>query len=119
MLKELEQYGLQIKDNTEQDNPEPIDKLVVDEDDNVVARFWGSDIKDTEWDCDHPYQCIDFGGDIDEQGVCLLCGTFCDWHYEPNGDDREYPEVHEWCPRRDVGGWIAEYIKQTQKATNA
>lgn len=110
MEDELKAYGLGLR---ESDNPERelIDFTIEDEEDNV-AWVWGSRADDVEWECDHPYQCIDFGDSIEEQGECLLCGSWCDWHRVPEENTPGHPEPHEWYPRRDVGGLIGEYLKE-------
>ena len=115
MNEELKKYGLAIR---ESDDPERqlVDFAVEDGDDNV-AWVWGDSLNDVDWECDHPYQCIEFG-DGTEQGECLLCGSYCDYHYEEDDEGHKVPEPHEWYPRRDVGGLIGSYLKEMQ-AKNA
>lgn len=115
MNEQLKGYGLTVR---ESDSPERqlVDFTVEDGEDNV-AWAWGDRPSDTEWECNHPYQCIDFG-DGEEQCKCLLCGSFGDYHYEEDDQGNKVPEPHEWYPRRDVGGLIGEYLKELQ-AENA
>lgn len=110
--EQLEGYGLNIR---ESDNPERllIDFSVEDEVDNV-AWVWGNNVDDVDWECWHPHQCIDFG-DGEEQGECLLCGSWCDYHYEEDDQGNKVPEPHEWYPRRDVGGLIGEYLEELRE----
>jgi len=112
MEDELKAYGLYIKQSKELDRY-PIDFVVQDKDGDVCATVWGEDTNDIEWDCNHPYQCVEFGDDIEDQGQCLLCGSYCDWHYETEEDESRSRGAHNWYPRRGVGGMIEEYIKGT------
>lgn len=113
---ELKDYGLRLR---ESDNPERsfIDFSIEDDTDNVFW-CWGDSFDDIDWECDHPYQCIEFGDDRDEQGECLLCGSYCDFHYSPDDEGHATPEPHEWYPRRDVGGLISRYLEEL-RAENA
>lgn len=111
MLDELKDYGLSLR---ESDDPErdPVDFSIEDGEDNV-AWIWGHSLSDVDWECDHPYQCIDFG-DGEEQCECLLCGSFGDYHYDKDEEGHDVPEPHEWYPRRDVGGLIGKYLKELE-----
>lgn len=113
MEKELKEYGLTIR---ESDDPERqlVDFTIEDEEDNV-ATVWGDRFDDVEWECNHPYQCIEFGDDREEQGECLLCGAWCDWHGVADENGHTYPEPHDWYPRRDVGGMIGKYLKELKE----
>lgn len=125
MEDKLEEYGLEVR---ESDNPERqlIDFDISDEEDNV-AWVWGDSPEDAEVECDHPYQCIEWGDD-DERGVCLLCGATCDWHYENqvvsegHDEDGRYTcqtadvrVPHDWYMPRKASGMIGEYIEQLRK----
>lgn len=114
--KELDQYDLRLR---ESDNPErlPIDFSVEDDNDNV-CWVWGKDIDDVEVECNHPYQCIDWGDD-DECGECQLCGATCSAHYEVDtGNVEDYYwsgrtlVPHEWSPRETPGGIIGDILKE-------
>lgn len=109
--EELKKYGLTIR---ESDNPERqlVDFSIEDGEDNV-AWIWGDRYDNVDWECNHPYQCIDFG-DGEEQCECLLCGSYGDYHYEEDDQGNKVPEPHDWYPRRDVGGLIGEYLKELQ-----
>ena len=126
MEKELKEYGLTIR---ESDDPERqlVDFTIEDEEDNV-ATVWGDRFDDVEWECNHPYQCIEFGDDREEQGECLLCGAYCDygvkeeWLDEGHNEDGkcigkiiQTREPIEWYPRRDVGGMIGKYLKELKE----
>lgn len=113
MKDELKEYGLTIR---ESDDPERqlVDFTIEDEEDNV-AWVWGGRFDDVEWECNHPYQCIEFGDDREEQGECLLCGSWCDWHGVPDEHGHAYPEPHEWYPRRNPGGMIGEILKEIEE----
>ena len=109
MLDKLKDYGLNLR---ESDNPDrdPVDFTIESEEDNV-AWVWGHSLFDLDWECDHPYQCIEFG-DGEEQCECLLCGSFGDYHYEEDSQGNKVPEPHEWYPRRSPGGLIGKYLKE-------
>lgn len=109
MLEELKEYGLKLHENDSPDSYE-VDFNIEDDEDNV-SWVWGYGLNDVEFECNHPYQCIEFG-DGEEQGECLLCGSYCDYHYEEDDEGHKVPEPHEWYPRRDVGGLIGEYLKE-------
>lgn len=114
MLKaeqQLKDLGLVV---FESESPErqKIDFSISDEEDNL-AWAWGDSPRDVDWECNHPYQAIEFG-DGDEQCECTICGAFGDWHYEEDDKGNKVPEPHEWYPRRYVGGLIDQYIKETQ-----
>lgn len=110
MSDELKAYGLTFVENDDESR-ERID-FIIKEGDDGVATVWGSRPDDVDFECSHPYQCIEFGDDREEQGECLLCGSWCDWHGVPDEDGHAYPEPHEWYPRRKVGGLIGEYLKE-------
>lgn len=109
MEDKLKEYGLKLRENDSPDRYE-VDFNIEDDEDNV-AWVWGYGLNDVEFECNHPYQCIDFG-DGEEQCECLLCGSFGDYHYEEDDGGHKVPEVHEWYPRRDAGGLIGEYLKE-------
>lgn len=109
MLEELKDYGLTLAENDDRER-EKIDFVIKDGGDGV-AVVWGNSPSDVDWECSHPYQCIEFG-DGEEQCKCLLCGSFGDYHYEEDDEGHKVPEPHEWYPRRDVGGLIGKYLKE-------
>ena len=111
-MKGLKEYNLYIEGRDVPDKY-PIDFRVKDMDGDVCANVWGENSHDLEWECSHPYQCIEFGDDIEEQGQCILCGSYCDWHYVEEEDGSKSKEAHNWYPRRDVGGMIEKYLKGT------
>lgn len=111
-LDELKEYDLSVRENDSPDRLE-IDFIIEDGEDNA-AFVWGDTFDDIEWECNHPNQCIEFGDTREEQGECLLCGSWCDWHEEPDENGNGYPEPHEWYPRRNVGGLIGKYLKELQ-----
>lgn len=113
MEAKFKEYGLNVRES-DSPNRQRIDFSVEDEADNV-AWVWGDSFSDVDWECNHPYECIEFGDEREDQGECLLCGCFCDWHGVPDEHGNTYPEPHEWYPRRDVGGLIGEYLKELQK----
>lgn len=110
MLNELNDYDLTLRESDSPDR-EPVDFAIEDGDDNV-AYVWGVKPDDVDWECNHPYQCIEFGDDRDEQGECLLCGSWCDFHYSPDDEGHGVPEPHEWYPRKTVGGLIGKYLEE-------
>lgn len=119
MKEELKKYGLEV---WESDNPERqlIDFDISDEEDNV-AWVWGDSLEDAEVECNHPYQCIEWG-DEDEQGECVLCGATCDWHYEEDdGNVEDYcwkgktPCIDEWYNPKKIGGIVGKYLKELQE----
>lgn len=111
MSDELKLYGLTVFESESPDR-QFVDFDISDGEDNV-AWVWGDSLSDVDFECDHPYQCIDFG-DGEEQCECLLCGSFGDYHYEKDDDGHDVPEPHEWYPRRDVSGLIGKYLKELQ-----
>lgn len=111
MEEELKRYGLKVY-WAEAEDRDPIDFSIADEEDNV-AWVWG-DREDIEWECNHPYQCVDFG-DGEEQGECLLCGGTCDYHYEEDEAGNKVPEPHEWYSPKRASGLIKEYVKELQE----
>lgn len=113
MEKELKEYDLHVEYNDAQDR-EPIDFEIRDMDGDLCATVWGSEpFNDIQCECEHPYQCIDFG-DGEEQGECLLCGAMCDYHYVIEEDGHKVPEPHEWYAPKRIGGVIGDYLKELQ-----
>lgn len=128
MEEKLKKYGLKVHWN-ESDNPdkEPIDFSIEDDEDNV-AWVWGSEpFNDVQFECNHPYECTEFG-DETEQGECLLCGATCDWHYEEEWEDDGHddegncvghkvqePVITEWYHPKKIGGMIGDYLKELQE----
>ena len=121
MEEELKKYGLQIEWNISDDpDKEPIDFSIEDKHDNI-AWVWGSEpFNDVQCECNHPYECTEFG-DEDKQGECLLCGATCDWHYEDDsGNVEDYhwegqtPCIDEWYKPKKIGGIIGKYLKELQ-----
>ena len=111
--KELESYGIKISQSKDNDRS-LIDFALQDKEDNDgVAAVWGNKPDDVDFECSHPYQCIDFG-DGEEQCECTLCGSFGDYHYDKDEEGHDVPEPHDWYPRRDVGGLIGKYLKELQ-----
>lgn len=115
MLDKLKEYGLKLHESDDPDRYE-VDFNIEDDEDNV-AWVWGYGLNDVDFECNHPYQCIDFG-DGEEQCECLLCGSFGDYHFEEDDEGHKVPEVHEWYPRREAGGLIGEYLEDL-RAKNA
>lgn len=127
MEDKLKEYGLEV---WESDSPERqlIDFVLQDKDTGEeYATVWGDSLEDVEVECNHPYQCVEWGDD-DEQGVCLLCGATCDWHYEnqvvSEGHDEDGRYIcqtadvcvpHDWYMPRKASGLIGEYIEQFRK----
>lgn len=122
--EELKDLGYALRESDNPDRQE-IDFDIVDDDGDIVATVWGDKPEDVDWECRHPYGLIEFGDDRDEQGECLLCGSFCDWHYQAEWLDEGHDEEgrcigrmvevrtpHEWYPRRDVGGLIGKYLEE-------
>lgn len=113
MLDELKAYGLTLR---ESDSPDrDLVDFVIEDGGDSVASVWGNKPDDVDFECNHPYQCIEFGDDREEQGECLLCGSWCDWHGVPNENGHAYPEPHEWYPRRTVGGIIGKYLTELKE----
>lgn len=110
--QELMVYGLKLVESDDL-NRQKIDFVLQDEEDNIFW-CWGEQPNDVDWECNHPYQCIDFG-DSNEKCECLLCGSFGDYHYDKDEEGHDVPEPHEWYPRRDVGGLIGEYLKELER----
>lgn len=118
--EKLAEYGLKIRHSDDKDR-ELIDLSIEDGEDNV-AWLWGSDpYHDIEWECNHP--AIKYGDD-DERGECVLCGSWCDWHWEKevvnegeDNDGNHYCQEgdvrvpHEWYPRQTAGGILGEIIE--------
>lgn len=112
MLDKLKGYGLTFVENDDESR-EPID-FIIKEDNDGVAAVWGNKPDDVDFECSHPYQCIDFG-DGEEQCECTLCGSFGDYHYDKDEEGHDVPEPHDWYPRRDVGGLIGEYLEELRE----
>lgn len=109
-MDELEQYDLKLRESDAPDRMK-IDFSIEDEHDNV-CWVWGKSSDDVEVECDHPYQCIDWGDD-DECGECELCGSQCQWHWEHNYDNGYKGServVHSWHRPEKVGGVIKKII---------
>lgn len=111
-MNALEELGLKVYESEAPDR-QLVDFDVSDGEDNV-AWVWGDRLDDVDWECDHPYQYINFG-DGEEQCECTLCGSFGDYHYEEDDEGHKVPEPHEWYPRRNIGGLIGEYLKEIQE----
>lgn len=105
--KQLEEYDLTMRESDSPDR-QLIDFDITDGEDNVFW-CWGDNAGDIDWECNHPYQAIDFG-DGDEQCECRLCGSFGDYHYIDDEDGNRVPEPYEWHPRKSVGGIVGDYI---------
>ena len=111
--QELEDLGLEYR---ESDNPERqrVDFIIEDGEDNV-AFVWGDRFDDVEFECNHPT--VEYEDD-EMQGECPLCGCWCDWHWVESADDgvtiRERVP-HEWYPRREPGGILAELLGELEK----
>lgn len=115
--EQLKKYGLAIRENDDPNRYE-VDFTVEDGEDSV-AWVWGPGLSKyqelaPDFECNHPYQCIDFG-DGEERGECLLCGSWCDYHYEEDDEGHKVPEPHEWYPRRDAGGLIGKYLEELRE----
>lgn len=104
IVEELKDMGLRVR---ESDNPdrEEIDFSIEDGQDNV-AWVWGK-WNDYEVECDHAVVEYD---DDETVGECLVCGQYCDWHWEGDGEYRgQVP--HYWRNEGD-GGIIKKYIEE-------
>lgn len=113
LKKELEQYDLKMR-HSESEDREPIDFSIEDDQDNV-CWVWGSEpFKDVQVECDHPYQCIDWGDD-DEMGECELCGAQCYWHWESDGEGGQERVIHGWEHPDKPFGIVGRYLKDLQK----
>lgn len=108
--EELAEYGLKIRYN-DADNREPIDLSIEDGEDNV-AWLWGANPHDVEWECNHPI--VDYEDD-EVQGECVVCGSFCDWHYVDDEDGSKSKEPHDWYPRKSAGGFLGDIIDYYKK----
>lgn len=112
-MEDLKKFGLRVRESDDP-NRQLVDFTIEDDKDNV-AWIWGDLYDDIDWECSHPYQCIEFG-DLSNQCECLLCGAYGDWHHEEDDEGNKVPEAHEWYPRRYVGGLIKEYIEGQKNA---
>ena len=109
MKDRFNEYGFQAKES-DSVNRFNIDFSVLDGDD-TVAWAWGESLKDLDWECNHPNICIEYDDD-ETVGECTLCGSYCYWHKASDGEGNVYREPHNWYPRKEIGGAIAEYIKE-------
>lgn len=110
---ELKDYGLSLREN---DSPErePVDFSVRDESGNEVASVWGAKSDDVDWECSHPSGYVEYEDD-ETQGECPLCGSYCDWHYEIDGERNKERVPHEWYPRQRAGGLIGKYLEELEE----
>lgn len=101
----------------ESDNPDrmPIDFTIEDDTDNV-CWVWGNDKDNLQIECDHAQIAY---GDVDEQGVCAVCGARCDWHWEEdNGDVEDYHwegkvrVPHQWYMSNVPAGMVKKYLEE-------
>lgn len=114
-LEELKDKGLTLRESDAPDRS-PVD-FTIEDDGDSVATVWGGKPTDVDFECNHPYQCIEFGDDIEEQGECLLCGSWCDYHFEDD-EGHKVPEPHEWYPRRNPGGIIGKLLEEMKGERN-
>ena len=135
MEEELKKYGLKVywhndsrHNSSDPDDYEPIDFSIEDGEDNV-AWVWGSEpFNDVQIECNHPYECVDFGNDENECGECQICGAQCDWHWvydvvdEGHDMDGRYyakegevREITEWYYPKKIGGSVGESLKELQE----
>lgn len=117
MEKELESYGLYLRENDAKDR-ENIDFVIEDKYDNV-AFVWGDRPDDVEWECNHPV--VEYDDDA-PTGECMLCGATCETHYEAdNGNVEDYAwsgrrlVPTSWTMPKEPGGIIGDYLKDLQK----
>lgn len=124
-MNAIEKWGWNVYHN---DAPDalPLDISVGDGEDNV-AWVWGNDPKDIsqiEWECNHPAEDVEFGGD-DERGECKLCGATCDWGWvkdvvsEGYDDEDKYfatvgeaRVISEWHNPKQISGVLWEYVHE-------
>ena len=90
----------------------PIDLSIEDGNDGI-CWVWGESPYDVEVECDHPYQCIDWGDD-DEMGECILCGAQCNWKWEDDGDGGKERNVYQWHKPERIGGLVKKYLKELE-----
>lgn len=109
MEDKLKKYRLKLHESDSPDRYE-VDFNIEDSSDNV-AWVWGHGLNDVEFECNHPYECVEFG-DGTEQGQCALCGSYCDYHFEEDDFGHNVPQPHDWYPRREAGGLIGEYLEE-------
>lgn len=126
-MEKLLELKLYIE-HSEAEDREPIDYNIRDKiTDERYATVWGSDpLNDIQWDCEHPDELAEME-DIDEQGVCPICGATCDWHWVKDVDEgrdcdgnytaREIQvrEVLEWHEADKAGGLIGELLKDSER----
>lgn len=126
--QEIKDMGLLVR---ESDNPdrEKIDFSIEDGNDNI-AWVWGNGevvcVDNKEYDLDYEVECdhavIEYDDD-ETVGQCLVCGKYCDWHYESEWLDGGHDEdgncigqtierrvPHEW--HNGDGGIIKKYIEE-------
>lgn len=109
----LKEYELTIEESNSSER-KPIDFTIRDGDDQWCAEVWGEDPKSVEVECDHPYQCIDWGDD-DECGECELCGAQCYWRWENDGDGGQERNIYKWERPERVGGLVKKYLKSLEQ----
>lgn len=86
----------------------PIDFIVRDTEDDIVATVYGDKTDGVEIDCDHTY--MEYDG-ADTCGVCLICGAECLWHEEESEDGKEkiidswsIPLIHDCIIQEEIDG---------------
>ena len=125
MEEKLKEYHLKLEPS-ENPDAKPIEFSITDYGE-VVCNVWGNTPNDIEVECSHPYQCIEWREQADdERGECKLCGATCDWHWEPDvcdmGDDgngyvayeTQEREPDDWDEPINAGGIIGDYLKELQ-----
>lgn len=117
MEDKLKELDLMVYWNDGQD-AQQIDFSIADSEDNV-AWVWG-DLSDVDWECNHPYELIEWGDD-DERGECKLCGATCAWSWVPDGVEpttgklMKSREPYDWEPIRYPKGLLGDYIKELRE----
>lgn len=119
---DLTQYGLSIR-HIDDGERMLVDFAIEDGEDNV-AWVWGNSYDDVDWECNHPDECLEFGGD-DEYGTCALCGSLCGWNWADEWLDEGHDErgdcigktiqvrkVYEWFGRKSLGGILGNIVKE-------
>lgn len=110
MEKELEEYGLTMREN-DSPNREKID-FFIEDGDGHECLVWGDTPEDVDWDCDHPVE-PDYDDD-ETVGECPICGATCEWHWETNYDDGYAAKdrvVHSWRRPEKLGGIVGKYLE--------
>lgn len=110
-IDELKDMGYMLIESDDL-NRQKYDFSISDGEDNV-AWCWGDD-HDLDYECNHPEGCIEYDDD-ETQGECLLCGQYCDWHKENNGEDYIERVPHEWYPRHNVGGIMKKILNEMKE----